>query len=98
VEQVFLPCGIKPKDREFDMNVCTAIATNCKKTVVAIISVESSAKPAALKNVLNFCKNLSCNTQLVRFIVDISSSRVAVALQTDLKKLRLSPVLVGSIT
>ena len=39
------------------------------------------------------------NTQLVRFIVlDISSPRVAVALQTDLKKSRISPVLVGSVT
>eukprot|EP00529_Nitzschia_sp_RCC80_P020404 CAMPEP_0113448790 /NCGR_PEP_ID=MMETSP0014_2-20120614/4951_1 /TAXON_ID=2857 /ORGANISM="Nitzschia sp." /LENGTH=396 /DNA_ID=CAMNT_0000340019 /DNA_START=55 /DNA_END=1245 /DNA_ORIENTATION=+ /assembly_acc=CAM_ASM_000159 len=95
--EVFRP-WIKPEDREFDMNVCSAIATNCKKTLVVIISVESSAKPSALKIVLHFCKTMSYNTQLVRFIVDISSSRVAVALQTDLKKLRISPVLVGSVT
>jgi hypothetical protein len=35
---------------------------------------------------------------MVRFVVDISSSRTAVALQTKLSTLRLLPVLVGRLT
>lgn len=97
--EVFLP-WTKPGDRNFDMRVCQTIKHISKNnnTLAIIVSVESSAKPSALKAVLHFCKTMSYNTQLVRFIVDISSSRVAVALQTDLKKLRISQVFVGRIT
>ena len=86
----------KQYDQDFELDVCASILNSRGKSLVIVISVESSAKPAALKNVLHFCKTMSYNTQLVRFVVDISSSRAA--LQTDLKKLRIIPVAVGCVT
>mmetsp|Transcript_12808 Transcript_12808/g.31092 ORF Transcript_12808/g.31092 Transcript_12808/m.31092 type:complete len:399 (-) Transcript_12808:179-1375(-) len=96
-KEIFHP-WIKPFDRDFELDVCASILKSRGKALIIVLSVESSAKPAALKNVLHYCKTMSYNTHLVRFVVDISSSRAAVALQTDLTKLRISPVVVGCIT
>jgi hypothetical protein len=91
----------KSSDRDFELDVCASILNGLcglGKALIVIVSVESSAKPTALKNVLHFCKTMSYNTMLVRFVVEISSSWAAVALQTDLRKLRIIPVVVGSVT
>ena len=85
-------------DREFEFDVCAAIIAKKGRALVVAVSVESDADPSVLRSVLHFCKTMSYNTQRVRFVVDNSSSRVAVALRTDLKKLRISQVFVGCIT
>jgi len=89
---------MKPLDRNFDLDVCASILKILGKALVIVISLESATEPAALKHVLHFCKMMSYNTQLVRFVVDLSSSRAAVALQTDLTKLRIKRVVVGCVT
>jgi hypothetical protein len=91
----------KSSDRDFELDVCASILNGLGglgKALIVIVSVESSAKPTALKNVLHFCKTMSYNTMLVRFVVEISSSWAAVALQTDLENMRIIPVVVGSVT
>lgn len=88
----------KPDDRSFDKLVCKRILKKQGNELIVVVSVQSSAQPSALKSVLYFCKTMSYDTKLVRFVVDISSSLAAVALRSDLSKLRVRGVEVGDVT
>lgn len=89
---------MNPTDSDFELDVCSYITDSRKNPLVVVLSIDSDADPSVLRSVLHFCKKYSYNTQRVRMIVDISSSHIAVAMQTDLRKLRISGVFVGGIT
>jgi hypothetical protein len=89
----------KSEDRDFDKIVCRAFAAkNEGIPLVVVVSVEAASNPYALESLLRFCKTKSYDYHLVRFIVDVSSSRTALALKTDTSKLRLRNVFVQSLT
>lgn len=87
----------RPEDINFEHQVCKSIIKS-ERSLVLIISVEADAEPAVLRNVLHFCKIKSYNTGNLRIVVDISSSRTAVALQTNLRDLRVFGVFVGPVS
>ena len=89
---------MKPEDSDFELDVCSYIVDSRENPLVVVISIDSDADPSVLRSVLHFGKKYAYNTQRVRMIVDISSSPIAVAMQTDLTKLRISGVFVGGVT
>ena len=87
----------KLEDMDFGHQVCKHIIAS-KRSLVLVISVEAEAEPGVLRNALQFCKMKSYNTGNLRIVVDISSSRTAVALRTNLPSLRVTGVFVGPIS
>lgn len=88
----------KPEDRKFELTVCNFIKKYYKNPLVVIITIDADAGPTVLRSVVHFCKKYGYQTSRVRMIVDISSSRIAAAMNTSLTKLRLSGVYVGGIS
>jgi hypothetical protein len=86
-----------PLDRTYAEDVCLRILHKYGRPLIVVISVEAQAKPTALRSLLHFCKAMSYNTKYVRFVVNVSASRVALDMRTDFVKLRLRKVLVGPL-
>mmetsp|Transcript_2188 Transcript_2188/g.5028 ORF Transcript_2188/g.5028 Transcript_2188/m.5028 type:complete len:378 (-) Transcript_2188:172-1305(-) len=87
-----------PLDRTYAEDVCLRILHKYGRPLIVVVSVEAQAKPTALRSLLHFCKSMSYNTKYVRFVVDVSVSRVALDMRTDFVKLRLRKVWVGPLT
>ena len=87
-----------PLDRTYAEDVCLRILHKYGRPLIVVVSVEAQAKPTALRSLLHFCKAMSYNTKYVRFVVDVSASRVALDTRTDFVKLRLGKVWVGPLT
>lgn len=66
-----------PLDRTYAEDVCLRILHKYGRPLIIVVSVEAQAKPTALRSLLHFCKSMSYNTKYVRFVVDVSASRVA---------------------
>jgi hypothetical protein len=87
-----------PLDRTYAEDVCLQILHNYGRPLIIVVSVEAQAKPTALRSLLHFCKSMSYNTKYVRFVADVSASRVALDMRADFVKLRVRKVFVGPLT